>query len=58
MSTKRLSKSYKSFVNQISGVSVPNKVQDALGDPIWRKAMDKEMDALKKNDTWQLVTPP
>ena len=58
MSTKRLSKSYKSFVNQISGVSVPNKVQDALGDPIWRKAMDEEMDALKKNDTWQLVSPP
>ena len=33
MSTKRLSKSYESFVNQISAVSVPNKVQDALGDP-------------------------
>ncbi|PRQ17544.1 putative RNA-directed DNA polymerase [Rosa chinensis] len=58
MSTRRLSKSYASFVNQISAVSVPNKVQDALGDPKWRKAMEEEMEALQKNDTWQLVPPP
>ena len=32
MSTKRLSKSYESFVNQISTVSIPKKVHDALGD--------------------------
>ena len=44
--TKRLSKSYESFVNQISTVSVPNKVQDALGDPKWRKAMEEEMESL------------
>ena len=58
MSTRRLSKSYESFVNQISVVSVPNKVQDALGDPKWRKAMEEEMEALQKNNTWQLVPPP
>ena len=58
MSTKRLSKSYESFVNQISAVSVPNKVQDALGDPKWRKAMDEEMEALQKNNTWELVSLP
>ncbi|PRQ43270.1 putative RNA-directed DNA polymerase [Rosa chinensis] len=58
MSTRRLSKSYESFVNQISAVSVPNKVQDALGDPKWRKAMEEEMEALQKSNTWQLVPPP
>ncbi|PRQ56213.1 putative RNA-directed DNA polymerase [Rosa chinensis] len=58
MSTRRLSKSYESFVNQISAVSVPNKVQDALGDPNWRKAMEEELEALQKSNTWQLVPPP
>jgi hypothetical protein len=58
MSTHRLSKSYESFVNQISVVSVPNKVQDALCDPKWSKAMEEEMEALQKNDTWELVPPP
>ena len=46
MYTKRFSKSYESFVNQISAVSIPNKVQDALGDPKWRKAMEEEMKPL------------
>ncbi|PRQ29721.1 putative RNA-directed DNA polymerase [Rosa chinensis] len=58
MSTRRLSKSYESFMNQISTVSVPNKVQDALGDPKWRKAMEEEMEVLQKSNTWQLVPPP
>ncbi|PRQ19007.1 putative RNA-directed DNA polymerase [Rosa chinensis] len=58
MSTRRLSKSYELFVNQISTVSVPNRVQDALGDPKWRKAMEEEMEALQKNNTWKLVPPP
>ena len=45
-------------MNQISTVSVPNKVQDALGDTKWRKAMEEEMEALQKNNTWELVPPP
>ena len=57
ISTHRLSKSYESFVNQISAVSVPNKVQDALSDPKWSKAREEEMEALQKNDTWELVPP-
>jgi len=58
ISTGRLSKSYESFMNQISAVSVPNKVQDALDDPKWKRAMEEEMEALQKNNTWQLVSPP
>ena len=49
-STMRLSKSYESFVSQIYAVSVPNKVQDALDDPKWRRAMEEEMEALQKNN--------
>ncbi|KAM5585973.1 hypothetical protein ABKV19_005070 [Rosa sericea] len=58
VSTHRLSKSYESFVHQISSVSIPNKVQDALRDPKWSKAMEEEMEALQKNNTWELVVLP
>ncbi|PRQ47582.1 putative RNA-directed DNA polymerase [Rosa chinensis] len=58
VSTHRLSKSHASFVNQISSVCVPSKVQDALKDPKWSQAMNEEMEALEKNNTWKLVPPP
>jgi histone deacetylase 1/2 len=33
----------------------PQSVQEALGDPNWKKAMEDEYAALLKNDTWHLV---
>ncbi|RVW24626.1 Retrovirus-related Pol polyprotein from transposon RE1 [Vitis vinifera] len=33
-------------------------VQEALKDPRWRKAMNEEMKALKKNSTWEVVDLP
>lgn len=53
-----LSPSYRAFVSQLSSVSIPQNVQDALKDPKWKKAMCEEMNALKKNDTWELVELP
>lgn len=53
-----MSDSYISFANQLSLVSVPNKLQDALKDPKWKKAMIEEMEALRKNSTWELVKLP
>ncbi|TQD71560.1 hypothetical protein C1H46_042906, partial [Malus baccata] len=58
VSSHRLSDSYISFANQLSSVSVPNKLQDALKDPKWKKAMIEEMEALRKNSTWELVALP
>ncbi|XP_071685432.1 uncharacterized protein [Lolium perenne] len=37
--------------------SEPRNLQDALGTPHWKDAMDIEYSALIKNDTWQLVPP-
>ncbi|CAL8119796.1 unnamed protein product [Prunus armeniaca] len=37
---------------------IPYKVQDALVAPQWKKAMDEKMLALKKNQTWDLVSLP
>ena len=51
MSNHRLSESNKSFVNQLSIVSIPNSVQEALADPRWKAAMDEDMKSLQKNET-------
>jgi histone deacetylase 1/2 len=34
----------------------PQSVQEALGDPNWKKAMEEEYAALLKNGTWHLVS--
>ena len=51
MSNYRLSESNKSFVNQLSNVSIPNSVQEALANPRWKAAMNEEMKSLQKNET-------
>ena len=55
MSTHHFSKSYASYLCQISSVCVPTKLQDALSDSKWVDAMHIEMEALNKNATWELV---
>jgi len=52
------SSSYRSFVSKLSFVSVPRKLQQILSDPKWRTAMQEEMKALHKNQTWDLVKLP
>ena len=39
MFNHRLSESNKSFVNQLSIVSIPNSVQEALANPRWNEEM-------------------
>jgi hypothetical protein len=58
VSNHRLSKSNQSFVNQLSIVSIPNNVQEALADPRWNDAMNEEMKSLMENKTWELVECP
>lgn len=58
VSNHRLSESNQSFANQLSVVSIPNNVQEALLDPRWTAAMNEEMKSLIKNNTWELVDSP
>lgn len=58
MSTHRLSQKNQAFVSQLSSVSIPNNVQEALSDPRWKAAMNEEMASLQKNQTWELVERP
>jgi transposase InsO family protein len=58
VSNHQLSESNQLFMNQLSTVAIPNSVQEALGDPRWKAAMNEEMKSLIKNNTWELVDCP
>ncbi|XP_057965405.1 uncharacterized mitochondrial protein AtMg00820-like [Malania oleifera] len=58
VSYHRLSKESESFVNQLSVVSIPTNIQEALGDPRWKEAMNEEMKSLQKNSTWEVIELP
>ncbi|RVW80923.1 hypothetical protein CK203_037347 [Vitis vinifera] len=51
VSNHRLSESNKSFVNQLSTITIPNSVQEVLVDPRWKTTMNEEMKSLQKNET-------
>jgi hypothetical protein len=58
VSYHRLSKDNETFMNQISAISIPNSVQEAITDSIWKEAMNEEMRSLQKNSTWEVVELP
>ena len=53
-----MSESYAYTVNQLSIVSIPRNVQEALTYPDWKKDMNEEMEALQRNTTWELLSLP
>jgi Reverse transcriptase (RNA-dependent DNA polymerase)/Integrase core domain len=56
--TELLSAPLQAFVNQLSSITIPEKVEDAMKDEKWIQAMETEMRALEKNSTWELVELP
>ena len=54
-SLHRLSSTYRVFITQMSSVEIPNAIQEALRDENWRKTINEEMQALEKNETWDMV---
>ncbi|KAI5311660.1 hypothetical protein L3X38_040833 [Prunus dulcis] len=58
ISLNRLSKSRADFMKLFADILVPNNVTEALEDPKQKEAMNKEMQALQKNGTWELVSLP
>lgn len=53
-----LSLSGRTFISKMSCVSIPQCIQEALGNPKWKEAMQKEMKAFYKNNKWDLVKLP
>lgn len=58
VSSHRLARSHALLVEELSTVKIPNNVQEALKDEKWKNAMNQEMEALQKNQTWELMSLP
>ena len=41
------------FDTALYSYDVPKNVEEALQDPKWKKAMEEEISALDKNETWE-----
>ncbi|KAL6318435.1 hypothetical protein AAG906_041201 [Vitis piasezkii] len=58
ISTQKLSEPLKALVHKLSADGVPDTVSEAMNNPKWIQAIEEEMKALQKNDTWALVPLP
>ena len=58
MSYDKLSNNHRSFLTHLSTITIPKTANEALDSKEWREAMKVEMDALEKNETWDLVELP
>ena len=41
------------FNTSLCSNKIPRNVEEALQDPKWKKAMEEEISALMKNETWK-----
>jgi hypothetical protein len=55
ISYEALSPSYRAFVAALQDVIIPSDWQTAKLDPKWCAAMREELEALRKNQTWELT---
>jgi hypothetical protein len=58
LSYNRVSPCLHSFTCILSSISIPSSYKQALSSSGWKRAMDEEMSALHKNQTWELTTLP
>ncbi|KAI3434272.1 uncharacterized protein J3R85_006738 [Psidium guajava] len=58
VSYQRLSTQHKAFITALDSIIIPNSVHEAFENRNWIQAMMAEMNALKKNDIWEVVTLP
>ena len=58
ISYDNLSAKYRAFTTKISKLVLPRNIKEALAEPNWRLAVFEEMEALRKNGTWEVVQLP
>ncbi|KAK8951032.1 hypothetical protein KSP39_PZI004596 [Platanthera zijinensis] len=58
ISYSHLSPAHKAFISSLSSIMIPKTWQEAIQVPEWKQAMEEELRALHKNNTWQLVDLP
>ena len=55
VSYHRIVETYKAFTSYINQESIPKNGEEAFADPNQKEAINEEMDALKKNETGDIV---
>ncbi|CAL8115437.1 unnamed protein product [Prunus armeniaca] len=58
VSCNKLAPERQTLVSNMESIHVPTRVEEALKDLKWAKAMDEEMLALQKNNTWEVMQLP
>lgn len=58
ISYDKLNSNFKTFTASLDTHSIPNNINEALCDKKWKLAVQDEMTALIKNQTWDLVNRP
>lgn len=52
---EKLCSSFKAFTVSLDHHTIPTTVDEAMKSKYWKQAIDEEMNALIKNETWDLV---
>jgi hypothetical protein len=58
ISFSNFSLAHRGFLSSICSTDEPRTFSQAVKSPLWREAMEKEIEALEKNDTWSLISLP
>ena len=58
VSYKNLSQNHIAFTSKITHLFVPRNIEEALDDPNWKLEVLDELNALKKNETCEVVSLP
>ena len=58
VSYEKLSPNLRALITNLESIALPNCIQEALQHPEWRKAVNEEIQALQKNDTWKITKLP
>lgn len=58
VSYDQVSPKYRAYLSKFSAEVKPRTFEEAATDKRWVQAMQKEVEALEENDTWQIMTLP
>lgn len=58
VSLLHLSQPVQTFIHTLSSHHTPRSIDEAFADPNWVRAIEEELEALEKNNTWKLVPLP
>ncbi|RVW15332.1 Retrovirus-related Pol polyprotein from transposon TNT 1-94 [Vitis vinifera] len=54
----KLSHNFQAFITSLEDDRIPSNIQEALQQPEWKTAVQKEIQALEKNGTWEISELP